>query len=182
LNTRFSLPVVLLSVLVLTHGSFTSAGEAPKTGVAVAIPAAALARMTGTTFHRNRHRPTNVTAATAAANGSTRWAMLRTVSAGPQMTWPGMVGLSVEAPTMPAGMPSSSITSEMMPEQSPSARKRSTAPDGGFGVDCIRMRSAAMRPVSFLSTMTMFLNRAAFSHCGRRPQTGPSPLSEQQIS
>jgi hypothetical protein len=25
-----------------------------------------------------------------------------------------------------------------------------------LGVDCIRMRSAAMRPVSFLSTMTIF--------------------------
>ena len=101
--------------------------------------------------------------ALAPASASTRWAILRTVSAGPQMTWPGMVGLSIEAPTTPAGMPSSSITSEMMPEQSPSARKRSTAPDGGFGVDCIRMRSAAMRPVSFLSTMIMFLNRAASS-------------------
>ena len=96
-----------------------------------------------------------VEVALAPASGSARWAMLRTVSAGPTMTWPGMVGLSTEAPTTPAGMPSSSMTSEMIPEQSPSAMKRSTAPYGGFGVDCIRMRSAAMRPVSFLSTMAL---------------------------
>src|SRR5262245_40203603 len=80
--------------------------------------------------------------------------MLRTVSAGPQIIRPGMVGLSTEAPITPAGMPSSSITSEMTPVQSPSLMNRSTAPASGFGVDCIRIRSAAIRPVSFFSAMS----------------------------
>src|SRR3954471_5362081 len=47
-------------------------------------------------------------------------------------------------------MPSSSITSDTRLVHSPSAMKRSTAPFGGFGVEIMRMRSAAMRPVSFL--------------------------------
>ena len=79
--------------------------------------------------------------------------MLRTVSAGPTISLPGNVGLSVVAPITPSGTPSSSITSEIRLVHSPSARKRSTAPAGGFGVDCILMRSAAIRPVSFLSGM-----------------------------
>ena len=54
------------------------------------------------------------------------------------------------APITPSGMPRSSITSEIRLVHSPSARKRSTAPAGGFGVEVMRMRSAAIRPVSFL--------------------------------
>src|SRR6187402_2080720 len=76
--------------------------------------------------------------------------MLRTVSAASQISLPRRDGLSVEAPIAPSCTPSSSITSEMRLVHSPSARKRSTAPAGGFGVDCMRMRSAAIRPVSFL--------------------------------
>ncbi len=82
--------------------------------------------------------------------------MLRTVSAGPTISLPGSVGLSVLAPITPSGTPSSSITSEIRLVHSPSARNRSTAPWGGFGVDCMRMRSAAIRPVSFLSDMMAF--------------------------
>ena len=84
--------------------------------------------------------------------------MLRTVSAGPTISLPGKVGLSTVAPITPSGTPSSSITSEIRLVHSPSAMYRSTAPAGGFGVDCIRMRSAAIRPVSFLSGMAFPLN------------------------
>ncbi len=92
----------------------------------------------------------------AAANGSIRCVMLRTVSAGPQISLPGNVGVSTDAPMVPSAMPSSSMTSEIRLEHSPSAMKRSTAPAGGFGVEVMRMRSAAIRPVSvlpFFSTM-----------------------------
>jgi len=82
--------------------------------------------------------------------------MLRTVSAGPTRSFPGNVGFSTLAPIAPSGMPSSSITSEIRLLHSPSAMKRPTAPSGGFGVDCMRMRSAAIRPVSFFSGMTAF--------------------------
>ena len=88
-----------------------------------------------------------------AASGSERCLILRTVSAGPAISMPGSVGLSTVAPIVPSGTPSSSITSEIRLVHSPSARNRATAPAGGFGVDCIRMRSAAMRPVSFFSAM-----------------------------
>ena len=90
-----------------------------------------------------------------------RCRMLRSVSAGPTMMVPGMVGLSTEAPTAPGGMPSSSMVSEITPVQSPSALKRSTTPSGGRGTVIILIRSAAMRPVSFLSaTFTGFLRAA----------------------
>ena len=94
-----------------------------------------------------------------AASGSERWRILRTVSAGPTISLPGNVGLSTVAPITPSGTPSSSITSEIRLVHSPSARNRSTAPAGGFGVDCIRMRSAAIRPVSFLSGMARLPRR-----------------------
>ena len=77
--------------------------------------------------------------------------MLRTVSAGPTIVLPGSVGLRTEAPITPAGMPSSSITSDTMPLGSPSAMKRSTMPAGGRGTDIMRICSAAMRPVSCLA-------------------------------
>ena len=83
--------------------------------------------------------------------------MLRTVSAGPTTSLPGSVGLSVVAPIAPSGTPSSSITSEMRLVHSPSARKRSTAPLGGFGVEVMRMRSAAIRPVSFFPLSSVMM-------------------------
>ena len=42
MKTRFSLAVVLLSVLALAHGSFTSAGEAPKTKIRIATASPSL--------------------------------------------------------------------------------------------------------------------------------------------
>ena len=77
-----------------------------------------------------------------------RCRMLRTVSAGPAMHLPAMVGLSTDAPITPDGMPSSSMVSEMMPVGSPSAMRRSTAPAGGRGTAISLMFSAAMRPVN----------------------------------
>ena len=59
-----------------------------------------------------------------------RCRMLRTVSAGPTMVVPAMVGLSTDAPITPGGMPSSSMVSEMIPVGSPSALNRSTTPCG----------------------------------------------------
>ena len=91
-----------------------------------------------------------------------RWRMLRTVSAGPTMVVPGIVGRSTEAPMTPHGMPSSSMVSEMIPVGSPSAMKRSTAPCGGRGTAISLMCSAAMRPVSrFLSGAFMTPSRCA---------------------
>jgi len=83
--------------------------------------------------------------------------MLRTVSAGPTIVVPGRVGRSTEAPMTPGGTPSSSMASDTTPLGSPSAMKRSTTPCGGRGTVIMRMRSGAMRPVSFLST--------AFTRC-----------------
>ena len=102
----------------------------------------------------------------AATRGSSRRRMLRTVSAGPTTILPGSVGLSTWAPIAPSAMPSSSITSEMRLVHSPSAMKRSTAPFGGFGVEVMRMRSAAIRPVSFLplSSVMTVLNPTGFSN------------------
>src|SRR5688500_12976584 len=74
--------------------------------------------------------------------------MLRTVSAGPTIHEPAIVGFSTEAPTTPV-MPSSSITSETMPLASPSARKPSMMPCGGRGVSIKRIRSVLILPVSF---------------------------------
>ena len=68
-------------------------------------------------------------------------------------TWTRTTQASRLEPITPSGTPSSSITSEIRLVHSPSARNRSTAPAGGFGVDCILMRSAAIRPVSFFSGM-----------------------------
>ena len=99
----------------------------------------------------------------AATNGSARRAMLRTVSAGPQISLPGIVGRSVDAPIAPSGTPRSSITSEIRLVHSPSARKRSTAPAGGFGVEVMRMRSAAMRPVSFFAVQFGHARRLSLS-------------------
>ena len=114
----------------------------------------------------------------AATNGSTRRVMLRTVSAGPQISLPGSVGFSVEAPITPSGTPSSSITSEMRLVHSPSARKRSTAPGGGFGVECIRMRSAAIRPVSFFPLFSTRpsrrFSRGGYSRFESPPTSVPS--------
>ena len=87
-----------------------------------------------------------------------RCRMLRSVSAGPTMMVPGIVGLSTEAPTTPRGMPSSSMVSEMTPVQSPSALKRSTTPAGGRGTSINLILSRAMRPVSFLSATVRFLS------------------------
>ena len=67
----------------------------------------------------------------APSSGSMRCRMLRTVSAGPTMVLPGMVGRSTEAPMTPHGTPSSSMVSEMIPVGSPSAIRRSTTPCGG---------------------------------------------------
>src|SRR6266487_6338967 len=86
--------------------------------------------------------------------GLMRWMMLRTVSAGPAMVRPGMVGLSTDAPMTPHGMPSSSIVSEMIPVASPSAIRRSIAPCGGRGTAISLMFSAAMRPVNRLFSAT----------------------------
>jgi hypothetical protein len=69
------------------------------------------------------------------------------------MVVPGSVGLSVDAPITPAGMPSSSITSDTMPVGSPSAMKRSMMPAGGRGTDISLICSAAMRPVSCLRSL-----------------------------
>jgi hypothetical protein len=77
--------------------------------------------------------------------------MLRMVSAGPTMIVPGIVGLSVDAPTTPSGTPSSSMVSEITPVQSPSFLKRSTTPAGGRGTSISLIFSRAMRPVSFFS-------------------------------
>ena len=68
--------------------------------------------------------------------------MLRTVSAGPTMTLPAIVGRSVEAPITPV-MPSSSSVSEITPDASPSALKRSIRPSGGRGVSNSLMRSGS---------------------------------------
>ena len=84
----------------------------------------------------------------APSSGSMRWRMLRTVSAGPAMVLPGMVGRSTDAPMTPDGMPSSSMVSEMMPVGSPSAMSRSTTPCGARGTAISLMFSAAMRPVN----------------------------------
>ena len=56
----------------------------------------------------------------------------------------------------PAGMPSSSMVSEMIPVGSPSAMRRSTTPCGGRGTAISLMFSAAMRPVNrfFSATFT----------------------------
>ncbi len=76
-----------------------------------------------------------------------RCSTLRTVSAGPTMRVPGIVGRRMCAPTTPHGMPSSSITSDTMPVASPSARKPSITPCGGRGTCISLMFSRAMRPV-----------------------------------
>jgi hypothetical protein len=86
--------------------------------------------------------------------GLMRWRMLRTVSAGPAMVRPEMVGLSTDAPMTPHGIPSSSIVSEMIPVASPSAIRRSIAPCGGRGTAINLMFSAAMRPVNRLFSAT----------------------------
>src|SRR6266508_3846448 len=98
--------------------------------------------------------------------GLMRWMMLRTVSAGPAMVRPGMVGLSTDAPMTPHGMPSSSIVSEMIPVASPSAIRRSIAPCGGRGTAISLMFSAAMRPVNrlFSATYTRAPANAALPH------------------
>src|SRR5215831_2476717 len=95
-----------------------------------------------------------LTCARAPSIGLMRWRILRTVSAGPTMVRPGMVGLSTDAPMTPHGMPSSSMVSEMIPVASPSATRRSTAPCGGRGTAISLMFSAAMRPVSRLVSAT----------------------------
>jgi hypothetical protein len=91
------------------------------------------------------------TLARAPARGSMRWTILRSVSAGPTIVVPGIVGRSTVAPITPGGTPSSSIASEMTPVGSPIALNRSTAPAGGRGAVIRRMRSGAIRPVSRLS-------------------------------
>ena len=91
----------------------------------------------------------------APSSGSMRWRMLRTVSAGPAMVLPGMVGRSTDAPMTPDGMPSSSIVSEMMPVGSPSAMSRSTTPCGARGTAISLMFSAAMRPVNRFVSATV---------------------------
>ena len=82
-----------------------------------------------------------------------RCSTLRTVSAGPTMREPGIVGRRICAPTTPHGMPSSSITSDTMPVASPSARKPSITPCGGRGTCISLMFSRAMRPVRRFSDM-----------------------------
>ena len=84
----------------------------------------------------------------APSSGSMRCRMLRTVSAGPAMVLPGMVGRSTEAPMTPHGTPSSSMVSEMIPVGSPSAIRRSTTPCGARGTAISLMFSAAIRPVN----------------------------------
>ena len=84
-----------------------------------------------------------------------RWRMLRTVSAGPAMVLPGIVGRSTDAPMTPHGMPSSSMVSEMMPVGSPSAISRSTTPCGARGTAISLMFSAAMRPVNRFVSATV---------------------------
>ena len=91
----------------------------------------------------------------APSSGSMRWRMLRTVSAGPAMVLPGMVGRSTDAPMTPDGMPSSSMVSEMMPVGSPSAISRSTTPCGARGTAISLMFSAAMRPVNRFVSATV---------------------------
>ena len=91
----------------------------------------------------------------APSSGSMRWRMLRTVSAGPTMVLPGMVGRSTDAPMTPDGMPSSSMVSEMMPVGSPSAMSRSTTPCGARGTAISLMFSAAMRPVNRFVSATV---------------------------
>ena len=91
----------------------------------------------------------------APSSGSMRWRMLRTVSAGPAMVLPGMVGRSTDAPMTPDGMPSSSMVSEMMPVGSPSAMSRSTTPCGARGTAISLMFSAAMRPVNRFVSATV---------------------------
>ena len=84
-----------------------------------------------------------------------RCRMLRTVSAGPTMVLPAIVGRSTDAPITPDGMPSSSMVSEMIPVGSPSAMKRSTTPCGARGTAISLIFSAAMRPVNrFVSATT----------------------------
>src|SRR5215471_7840166 len=120
-----------------------------------------------------------LTCARAPSIGLMRWRILRTVSAGPTMVRPGMVGLSTDAPMTPHGMPSSSMVSEMIPVASPSATRRSTAPCGGRGTAISLMFSAAMRPVSRLvsATFRSAPGAAAFAalyiHLSRRKRSGP---------
>ena len=106
-----------------------------------------------------------------------RCRMLRTVSAGPAMDLPGMVGFSTDAPITPDGMPSSSMVSEMMPVGSPSAMRRSTAPCGARGTAISLMFSAAIRPVNrfvsatftgALPVLRLSLSRALYIHLARR--------------
>ena len=85
---------------------------------------------------------------------------------------------NVEAPITPSGTPSSSITSEMRLVHSPSARKRSAAPGGGFGVEVIRIRSAAIRPVSFFPLFSTRpsrrFSRGGYSRFESPPTSVPS--------
>ncbi len=79
--------------------------------------------------------------------------MLRTVSAGPQISLPGSVGFSVESADH--AFRHAELVHHVR-DQAGAFAERKKALDragGGFGVDCIRMRSAAIRPVSFLSAL-----------------------------
>ena len=80
-----------------------------------------------------------------------RWRMLRSVSAGPTMMVPGMVGLSTDAPT-DARRDAEFVHG--IGDDAGAVAQRLEAPDHALGRArplIIRMRSAAMRPVSFLS-------------------------------